>query len=159
MLASCVNVLRSSSTPFLRQYVPTVHQIRNIVLSDDDDEKKKLKALGNKARVIALKTSKLSKKGDKSKLLKKVQDKRTFEVHEQMSVNDISILTGAPKDTLLDVVLSHVSLAYKKEDELNVEFYIMYFVSKYVLRECENTTLTVSISVCIFANKASVNPL
>ena len=78
--------------------------------TDEADEKKKLKALGNKARVIALKTAKTAKKMDMKKLLKKAEDKKTFDVHENMSVNDICNLTGAPRDTLLDVVLSHVRI-------------------------------------------------
>ena len=110
LLSSYNKILRHSSLSLLRQPMPPLCQVRNNIGSNEVDEKKALKDMGNKARVIALKTKKTAKKGDLKKILKIAENKKTYvyDVHEHMSVNDICILTGAPKDTLLDVVLSHV---------------------------------------------------
>lgn len=127
MLASRAGSLRISSSTFLRQYAPTVHY--RTVHTDEADEKKKLKALGNKARVIALKTAKTAKKMDMKKLLKKAEDKKTFDVHENMSVNDICNLTGAPRDTLLDVVLSHDKCTINSEHDPLGNRHILTFIA------------------------------
>lgn len=108
LLSSYNKILRHSSLSLLRQTMPPLCQVRNNTGSNEVDEKKALKEMGNKARVIALRKEKTAKKGDWKKILKKVENKKTYDVHEHMSVNDICMLTGAPKDTLLDVVLSHV---------------------------------------------------
>ena len=96
----------------MKQSVPLLFQVRNVSSTDEADEKKALKAMGNKARVIALKTKKSAGKSDLKKILKKAQNKKVYDVHEHMSVNDICLLTGAPLDALLDVVLSHVCLKF-----------------------------------------------
>ena len=108
LLSSYNKILRHSSVSLLRQPMPPLCQVRNNTGSNEVDEKKALKEMGNKARVIALRTKKSANKGDLKKMLKKAESKKTYDVHEHMSVNDICMLTGAPKDTLLDVVLSHV---------------------------------------------------
>ena len=108
LLSSYNKILRHSSVSLLRQPMPPLCQVRNNTGSNEVDEKKALKEMGNKARVIALRTKKSANKGDLKKILKKAENKKTYDVHEHMSVNDICMLTGAPKDTLLDVVLSHV---------------------------------------------------
>ena len=108
LLSSYNKILRHSSVSLLRQPMPPLCQVRNNTGSNEVDEKKALKEMGNKARVIALRTKKSANKGDLKKMLKKAENKKTYDVHEHMSVNDICKLTGAPKDTLLDVVLSHV---------------------------------------------------
>lgn len=75
------------------------------------DQKIDLKKLSNKARVIELKKQKKAASSNANKILSKTKPKKSlYEVHEFMSVKDISQLTGAPLDILLDVVLSHVSI-------------------------------------------------
>ena len=73
-------------------------------------DKADLKKLSNKARVIELKRQRNAAVHNAKKFLNKNKQKKTvYDVHENMSVRDISQLTGAPIDILLDVVLSHVS--------------------------------------------------
>ena len=73
LLSSYNKILRHSSVSLLRQPMPPLCQVRNNTGSNEVDEKKALKEMGNKARVIALRTKKSANKGDLKKILRKIR--------------------------------------------------------------------------------------
>ena len=109
MLSVPNQIIRHTSSFIVRSMLP-VCQVRRNVHTDENQGEKSLKELSNKARVIALKVNREAKKRDWKKLLKVGEKKKTYEVHQHMSVTDICMLTGAPIDILLDQVLSHVCI-------------------------------------------------
>ena len=73
-----------------------------------------LKQMSNKARVIALRSARNAKRHNS--LLSKITEKRSgqssgipkYEIRQTVSVRQLSKITGAPLDFLLDEILSHV---------------------------------------------------
>lgn len=73
--------------------------------------KEELKKMSNKARVIAIAMARNSERATQyKKLIGKTKLKKTYEVHEKMSINVLSRVVGADKGILLDVALSHVKV-------------------------------------------------
>ena len=111
MLSAPNQIVRHTSSFILRSMLP-VCQVRRNVHTDKNEGEKSLKELGNKARVIALKRRRTADKKDWKKLLKVAENKKIYEVHQNMSITDICMLTGAPMNELLDQVLSHVGILF-----------------------------------------------
>lgn len=70
-----------------------------------------LKKLSKKAKGIEFRVQKNRKNIAVDKILKKMKfsnKKSEYEVHDMMSIRDLSRLTGADEDTLLDIAFTHV---------------------------------------------------
>ena len=91
------------------QYVGLRCLSKKLEFTDKDE----LKQMGNKARVIALRSERNAKKH--TGFLKKVSEKKSgkvipkYDIKPSVSVRDLSKITGAPLDFLLGEILSHVS--------------------------------------------------